>query len=89
MKETLVLVIVNGFWMADFIETSEAARIKQLFGSTLVPMPFTAEANREDVIANTAKKNPQYKVWAVGPHYGPEKFSNRAGSFVPAPEVSR
>jgi hypothetical protein len=67
MKETLVLVIVNGFWVADFIETSEAARIKQLFGSTMVPMPYTAEANREDVIAIAQKQNPQYKVWAIGP----------------------
>lgn len=89
MKETLVLVAIKGIWHADYVETAEAAKMRSLFGTTVLPMPFTTEAPTANVIAAAAKGNPQYKIWHVGEHvthYLPEKFSNRAGNWTPITE---
>ena len=68
MRETLVLIPVNGVWHADFNETSEAGRIRQLFGGTLVPLPFTTEADLQKRVGITSRPvTRSTKVWAVGP----------------------
>jgi len=61
-RETLYLTLINNTWHADSNETSERAYIIGLFGTAILPTPFTGEANRQDVIATIAKLNPQYNV---------------------------
>ena len=92
MQNTLVVFDANGNWMVDWKNTPEAAKIARMFGGTTVlPTPYTPLVAASEVMARVKKLNPQYKVVAAAgngiTHYRPEKFSNRAGSFVPTPEA--
>ena len=49
-------------WYVDFAETEQAARIRDLFGTTVIPTPFTASADAARVISAVAKLNPGYAV---------------------------
>jgi hypothetical protein len=93
MENTLVVFDLRGNWMVDWQHTPEAARVADLFGGqSSLPTPYSTLVPVSKVIADVAKLNPKYKVVAAGTngisHYLPEKFSNRAGAFVPAPKVS-
>lgn len=61
-RETLYLSLINNVWHADSNETSERAYITGLFGTAILPTPFTGEADRQEVITTIAKLNPQYNV---------------------------
>ena len=45
-------------WVAEFAETSEAATIRELFGTTILPMPFTVRAERDRIVAEVEALNP-------------------------------
>jgi len=62
--ETVIVFKHNDSWVADFAATSEAQKITNLFGSTVLPTPFFGPARAEDVIAAVQSKNPRYKVLA-------------------------
>jgi len=94
MRDTLVVFDANGNWMVEWKHTPEAATIARLFnGSTVLPMPYTTLIPVSEVIAMLRANNPQYKVVAAANNgitsYLPEKYSNRAGEFIPAPTVAR
>jgi hypothetical protein len=65
MKNTLVILDSNGNWMVDWQHTPEAAKIRSLFNSTVLPTPFTTLVAVSEVIATVRFKNPQYKVVAA------------------------
>ena len=94
MRDTLVVFDANGNWMVEWKLTPEAATIARLFnGPTVLPTPYTTLIPVSEVIIALRTKNPKYKVVAAANNgitsYLPEKFSNRAGSFVPTPKVER
>lgn len=51
-------------WIADMMHSPEADHIQQLFGTTQLPTPYTAQATLEQVIAglklNPANKNADF-----------------------------
>ena len=101
MADTIELFVANGAWMARSIGP-QAAKIRALFGTDILPTAFTSEAVPTVVKRAIEKLNPGVEVNLILrdtpavarvtngeriAQYTPEKFSNRAGSFVPAPEV--
>lgn len=58
------LVIVQGpdAWYADFARTPEADKMRELFGDTKVPTPFTPTYPAADVLRVVARHNPGYDV---------------------------
>ncbi len=93
MQNTLVVFDANGNWMVAWTHTPEAATIARLFdGTTVLPTPYTTLIPVSEVITALRMRNPKYKAAAAAnngiTHYLPEKHSNRAGDFVPAPKVS-
>lgn len=47
----------NQGWMADF-QGPQAEEIRRLFGTSVIPTPFTAQAESANVMANIQSKNP-------------------------------
>lgn len=64
--ETLHLSIVNGSWVCDFTGTKEEANIRNLFGTTMLPTPYTAKANPDAVIARIQERNPTFIIAVKG-----------------------
>ena len=58
MKQIRLFKTANG-WMADFVGDSE---IQSLFGTTIIPTAFTAQANQWDVFKEISRLNPQCEV---------------------------
>ena len=59
---TLVIVAGEDTWMVDFENTPEWGEIMQLFGSTLIPTPYTLNREPASVMRQIAALNPQYNV---------------------------
>jgi hypothetical protein len=58
-KEVRVFKTAAG-WNADFVGDAE---IFAAFGSTMLPLPFTAQADAKTVMADVTKRNPMATVW--------------------------
>jgi hypothetical protein len=58
-KEVRVFKTATG-WNADMIGDEY---IKRLFGTTMLPLPFTAQADAKTVMADVTKRNPDATVW--------------------------
>lgn len=58
MKQIRLFKTANG-WMTDFVGDSE---IQSLFGTTIIPTAFTAQADSQDVIEEISRLNPRYEV---------------------------
>ena len=50
----LTLVILNGHWYIQ----DDTPHVREIFGTSLLPSPFTAAMPREDVRARIQKLNP-------------------------------
>lgn len=61
-SNTLHVMPAGDCWAVEWANTSEAARIKNLFGTTLVPTPFMRIADGQTVANHVARLNPQYTV---------------------------
>jgi hypothetical protein len=49
-------------WIADMSAAADAQRIGQLFGTTHIPTPYTAQAPAQVVRAEIARLNPEERV---------------------------
>ena len=60
--ETLVLSRNHTGWNVDFRDSFEASEIVRLFGTTILPTPFTASASLETVLRNVQAQNPSARI---------------------------
>jgi hypothetical protein len=61
----IVLRAYNGQVLAEFHGT-EGTKVHQLFGTTVLPTPFSAAANRDQVKSTVESLNPGvFVMWAV------------------------
>lgn len=58
-KEIRVFKTAQG-WMADMIGDE---KIVELFGTAILPLPFTAQAKASDVMADVLTRNPGVNCW--------------------------
>lgn len=61
-KQILVLVTDGQAYHADYSSTDEADDMRRLFGTTIIPTAFTANADPTMVQAEIQRLNPQYDV---------------------------
>jgi hypothetical protein len=45
-------------WMVDYRLASIAGRVRELFGTTVLPLPFTSAADAFDVVAAVRAQHP-------------------------------
>lgn len=64
-KGTVTLRVHDGEWVADWAGTTDADRIRGLFGTAILPTPFRAEIDGEEVRATIAGLNPGYTVQVI------------------------
>ena len=50
-------------WIVDWSATVRAGEIRALFGSALVPTPYTLQANPVDVYNQIKVRNPEYLIY--------------------------
>ena len=60
-KQITITVTPTG-WIADFARASSAAEIMALFGTTILPLPWTAHASPETVRADLAAREPDHMI---------------------------
>jgi len=60
--QTLHVMPAGDCWVVEWANTEKADHIRGLFGSTLVPTPFTRVANGQEVANHIARLNPDYAV---------------------------
>jgi len=65
MEDTLLVFDTKGNWMVDWKHTPEAAKIRGLFGGTVLPTPYTTLVAVSKVISAVKQRNPQYAVVAA------------------------
>ena len=58
MKETVTLRHTSTGWTADYRETSEAINMAMLFGTTVLPLPFAADASFAVVVSDQQARFP-------------------------------
>ena len=51
-----------GCWVVDHQDAPDAAEVRQLFGTTLIPAAFTLDANPFDVGMALARLNPGHRI---------------------------
>ena len=54
---TLYVFVGRDAWMCDFRDAPDAAKVQDLFGTTIIPTPFTTTASFEMVKASI-ERNP-------------------------------
>ena len=59
---TLRMFVAGGVWMVDWADTPEAAKVRDLFGTTQIPTPYLQAAPAHRVQADLERRNPQYTV---------------------------
>ena len=52
-------------WTADMERTPEADQIHDLFGTWILPLPYTVQASARMVLAETVARFPEYSVIIV------------------------
>ena len=66
-KGIIFLSLTRKGWMADFRQTDAAQAIVEAFGEpTLLPLPFTAQADSALVLADVLARNPGCQVAVLG-----------------------
>jgi hypothetical protein len=62
IAEVITVSVRGGLWVADWSDTAMRQQIIGLFGSALVPTPFTFMRDGNEVIARLQALNPEYRV---------------------------
>lgn len=62
MTPTIQIILQNNTWHADMTHATGAEEIKELFGTYLLPTPFTAKSATETVVASLRKRNPGHEI---------------------------
>ena len=58
----LVIYRSNGQWMSDCLGTPQEAEVKALFGTTILPTPWTDQTPGNTVAKELARLNPGYNI---------------------------
>ena len=59
---TIVVRRTTSCWIADCGDTDDAENIRQLFGTTTLPLPFTPDAPLSLVRSTIQAQNPGYQI---------------------------
>jgi hypothetical protein len=59
---TITLIHTSSAWLVDFSQTDDAGNMRHLFGTCILPTPFTGSASYEMVRARIQQKNPGFDV---------------------------
>ena len=61
-KPTIEIFLTNNTWHADMSHADDAEGIKKLFGTYVLPTPFTAKTEVANVAQELERKNPGHEI---------------------------
>lgn len=72
-RPDLPIRAINGKWVADFSKTAQARIVYELFGSVLIPTPYSCRLPIEYVRKQIQANNPEHKVVMISGNGGSPK----------------